>query len=332
MQVRISETYDLSTQVGKMGLVAIHTPSFEKVARLWGGLCKNFKFLKFTSCDVTMACASMLPADPLQIGTDAGDIAPQDMFNPILYKAVSNDSYSNFVNRIMCTASEVFGASGGSVSAINEPDFGKDTAMTPLDQFSLYYSLLADKDGWRKSMPQSGLQMKGLYPVVFSVLNNIGNNSNVADNVISGNTADFNKVHSRTSAGDTSVSIGTFMRGPPIRMPRVPTAVLNGTVGSDSVDGVMLEYSTPKYPTCYVGVIVLPPAKLNKLYYRMRVTWTVEFTEPRTLFELASFQSLAEIGTEFYGTDYVTQSSLATKKTSMVDTKDADVQLIMEGS
>ncbi len=332
MQVRISETYDLSTQVGKMGLVAIHTPSYDKVARLWGGLCKNFKFLKFTSCDVTMACASMLPADPLQIGTEAGDIAPQDMFNPILYKAVSNDSYSNFVNRIMCSVTGVYGATGGSVSANNNPDFGNGTDGQPLDQFSLYYSLLADKDGWRKSMPQSGLQMKGLYPVVFSVLNTIGDNAVANSQSISGMSSEFNKVHSRISTGDTNKSIGTFMRGPPIRMPRVPTAVLSASGGNDPEGVLTLEYNTPTYPVCYVGAIVLPPAKLNKLYYRMRVTWTVEFTEPRSLFELASFQSLEDMGTQFYGTDYATQSKVATNTTSMVDTKDADVQLIMEGA
>ena len=92
MQVRISETYDLSTQVGKMGLIAVHTHSFHAISGAWGGLAKNHKFMRLVNCDITMACASMLPADPLQIGTEAGDIAPQDMFNPILFKGGSSRS------------------------------------------------------------------------------------------------------------------------------------------------------------------------------------------------------------------------------------------------
>ncbi|ADB24814.1 ORF9 [Chimpanzee stool associated circular ssDNA virus] len=89
MFVKVSETYDLSTQTDKMGFVGIHTPEGKLVYNMWSGLFKNFRKFRYASCDVTMACASMLPADPLQIGVEAGDIAPQDMFNPILYKAVS---------------------------------------------------------------------------------------------------------------------------------------------------------------------------------------------------------------------------------------------------
>lgn len=333
MQVRISETYDLSTQVGKMGLVAIHTPSMMSIVRLWGGLVKNFKFFRFVNCDVTMACASMLPADPLQIGTEAGDIAPQDMFNPILYKAVSNDSFNNIVNRIMVYQDNSATSNSPSVVSVNNPNFGLTQTQT---DFDLYYSLLADKNGWKKSMPQTGLSLKGLYPMVFSVLNTLGHQGIPFWKATPATTDDPDTVNTAPEIGKTGgvqgLGIGRFMRGPAMRMPRISTAVLNTSApGLDTDDGTLqLQYFD--VPPCYVAAMVLPPAKLNRLYYRLKVTWTIEFTEPRSLIEIMEFQNQAELGKTFYGTDYATQSKVASTKTSMVDTKDANVELVMEGA
>ena len=50
--VRVSETYDLSTKVGKMGIVGIHTPKGNLITRHYGGLAQNFKYAKFVSCSV----------------------------------------------------------------------------------------------------------------------------------------------------------------------------------------------------------------------------------------------------------------------------------------
>ena len=66
--VKVSETYDLSTKIGKMGIVGIHTPDSDLITRHYGGFVQNMKFAKFVQCDVAMACASMLPADPLRLG------------------------------------------------------------------------------------------------------------------------------------------------------------------------------------------------------------------------------------------------------------------------
>ena len=41
--VRISETYDLSTKVGKMGIVGIHTPTGSLIDKLWPGLVLQYK-------------------------------------------------------------------------------------------------------------------------------------------------------------------------------------------------------------------------------------------------------------------------------------------------
>ena len=155
VQVRISETYDLSTKLNKMGIVGIHTPRGALIDQMWPGLVLQHKKFRFVKCDVAMACASMLPADPLQIGVEAGAIAPQDMFNPILYKAVSNDSMSQVLQYIVQAQQTGSGTSAtgllqGSVASVNDPAFKADPEdSVNIDQFGIYYGLLSDTDGWR---------------------------------------------------------------------------------------------------------------------------------------------------------------------------------------
>ena len=172
MFVKVSETYDLSTKTNKMGLLGIHTPDGKLVYSMWRGFYENFRKMRFVSCDVAMACASMLPADPLQIGVEAGDIAPQDMFNPILYKACSNDSMSTLLNKIYA-GGDIYGdgtwLNKNSVSSENTPEFTYDDTRD-IDQFAMYYGLLADTDGWKKAMPQAGLEMRNLVPLTFSIV------------------------------------------------------------------------------------------------------------------------------------------------------------------
>ena len=154
-----------------MGFLGIHTPDGKLVYSMWKGFFQNYRKMRFVSCDVAMACASMLPADPLQIGVEAGDIAPQDMFNPILYKAVSNDSMSMLLNKIYAggqTSESGIVLSKNSISSQNEPVFNF-SATKEIDQFAMYYGLLSDSDGWKKAMPQAGLNMRGLVPLTFSL-------------------------------------------------------------------------------------------------------------------------------------------------------------------
>lgn len=370
MIVRVSETYDLSTKPEKMGLLGIHTPNGRLVYEMWKGFFQNYRKMKFVGCDVAMACASMLPADPLQIGVEAGDIAPQDMFNPILYKAVSNDSMSNLLNKIYA-AGGVLDASTwlnkNSVSSENTPAFGYSSTQD-VDQFAMYYGLLSDTSGWKKAMPQAGLQMKGLVPLTFSLLATQGQPSVSGSLGISslyypgdGDNSEDTKIISRAT------TMGRYMRGDTRRMPSVDTMVMTydgfsnnsealgvypaNNSGSGPVVGsnFILTPSEPgranstlivpnlDVPNCFVAAIVLPPAKLNRLYYRLKVTWSIEFSGPRPLTDLTNWYGLALVGTHSYGSDYLTQSPLITKgesknQQSMVDAGDMEITKVMEGS
>jgi hypothetical protein len=85
-------------------------------------------------------------------------------------------------------------------------------------------------------------------------------------------------------------------------------------------------------PPCYVALIILPPATLNKLYYRLKVTWTIEFTDLRSLDEISNWRGMSEIGDLVYATDYAKQSqALMSDLEGMVDVGNANIHKIMEG-
>ncbi|QIR82260.1 capsid protein [Chicken smacovirus mg2_55] len=343
--VRVSETYDLSTKIGKMGLVGIHTPTGDLISRMWPGLILQHKKFRFVKCDVAMACASMLPADPLQIGVEAGSIAPQDMFNPILYKAVSNESMNQFqawLNIVQQTAGLTGAFSKGSVVDVNDPNFVGDGGTPEYDQFSMYYALLADSDGWRKAMPQAGLEMHGLYPLVFQVVSQFGSgpeNSSgqfYAPLSVPGVSAPTAEDKSPTSElGTVSSVTSRSMRGPSMRMPAVDTTFFVTRASTDLnllPGGINVDTSLDKVPPAYVGMIILPPAKQNQLYYRLKVTWTIEFSGLRSAVDISNWFNLESIGQLAYGSDYEAQSAKMSSRTGMVDTDGSNITKIMEGS
>ena len=360
VSVTVSETYDLSTKVNKMGIVGIHTPTGSLIDKMWPGLVLQHKKFRFVSCDVAMACASMLPADPLQIGVEAGAIAPQDMFNPILYRAVSNESMNNFQAYLASMAEVAGGAivpavNQGSVVDINSTDF--KSGEFSLDQFSMYYGLLSDTSGWKKAMPQAGLTMRGLYPLVYQVVTPYGSqdSNGVADwaevndnpggvagstNLWIGGTNGLGSVQAPDGTSGVSVSGITSSRmmfkGPSMRMPAIDTTIYSTSANKTGNivpvgNGSSIASNVGHVPPAYVGLIVLRPAKLNQLYYRLKVTWTIEFTGLRSMCDIGQWDTVEAIGKLGYGTDYATQSTAMTSLNNMVDADDADVTKIMEG-
>lgn len=347
--VKVSETYDLSTKVGKIGIVGIHTPRGSLFTRMWGGLIGQHKKFRFASCDVTMACASMLPADPLQIGLEAGAIAPQDMFNPILYKAVSNESMNRLVQFMYAQykASPLGDSSlmKGSVIDINDVEAFGDTS-SPADQLAMYYALLADDDGWRKAMPQAGLQMKGLFPLVYQMVSAYGfNYANTSATEMDNDISKYGEQvtlpnGSANTAAVYSGSGTTPFKGPSMRMPWMPTKILAETPRKfvqTTADGKeindTMEQVVGDFPPCYVACMVLPPATLNQLYYRLKVTWTIELADLIPLTATMNWNDMASVGAIAYGTDYALQSEATAKTASLdlVDTTGADATKVMEG-
>lgn len=259
--VKLTEVYDLSTTQDKLGLIGIKTPSANYINGKYSGLWKNFKYVRLDHCDISLACASHLPADPLQIGESAGKVAPQDMFNPILYKAVSNETWDYLISRIYQTASFVTRAGGVRFTADAIPGSSQD--------WNIYYSLLADEK-FKKAMVQSGLSMSHLRPLVYSILSTGGATPGLSgdnqptmdsmnDQVVTDGSGQPSVVQSASPNNGN-----TIFKGYPKPMPRVPTLPL----GSTLLGGI---------PSSYVGVIIVPPASLNLTYFRMVCSWYVTF-------------------------------------------------------
>ena len=327
------QTYDLSTQKGRVGFVGIHTPTASAVNRLYPGFFENFKRWRPVSCDITLACASLLPADPLQVGVEAGDIAPQDMFNPILYKAVTNDSMdmvmSRVKNRVVGNVLPTGTASGVDVVDIPDPF----PNFTDSQNEDIYYALLST-DGWRKAMPQAGLRMTNLVPLVYEVIGNFGNTGGLSGNppAISANsTAVVAQDGAGSNLANSSTGLG-FWRGRTLQLPAVPTRVINSTTPATAIPGASAdEGGAPTLGACpinYVSLLVLPPAKLNILYYRMRVDWAIEWYEPCSIVDM--MMPLALGGAPMYYNTYDEASKNMEDFEDVIDTNSTDLKKIME--
>lgn len=333
--IRISETYDLSTTVNRLGLIAIHTPSSSLVYKLYPGLFLNFKYMHVDRCDMAVACASIQPADPLQVGTEAGDIAPQDLFNPILYRAVSNDAYNTIINRVY--ASDYSPANeykDGSVSTSG--NIGSDPFT--VNSFDHYYALLGDS-GWKKAMPQSGFSMTNLKPMVYSVVSTFGNTTVIGTDAAA---LDDYGVTGSNGAYSNRGGVTPVLRGSVRPFPRVPTVRGNVNPTYNANTGAISSISTPtliEIPKTFVAVIVTPPAKQHRLYYRLRVIWTISFIEPVSVVERGNLATIQNTGINTY-TDYITAPATSSTKAAryeepdvsleMVDTQDVTAEQIMQ--
>lgn len=334
--VSVSETYDLSTKVNKMSLLAIKTPSRNLIAKSYPGLAVNHRFFKLLKCDVKLACASVLPADPLQVGTTAGQIAPQDMFNPILYKAITTEGLSTLEYRLLGLGQGTYGNNDHNIEG--ESVISNDSNVTGgQNEFNAYYGLLSNHDGFRIAHPQSGLEMKGLIPLVHEKLYQYGSTEL---NRSTGTDPDTQPAICGSESG-TSLRVDDLinwsMKGRSFPMPRINCtrlAVESQTdFGIKNNDIVNWQYAMPDIPSCYVGCIVMPPSKLNILYFRLVVRWYIEFSDPRPISEIVSFQGLATIGSNFYVTDYTfaKKDSEDDVALDLVETRDATIEKVMEG-
>lgn len=168
--VKVRETYDLHTVKNKMTVIAIHTPKPDIIKANFPGLLMQCKAYRPVSADVRVACASVLPLDPLGVGLEEGSVAPEDVFNPILYKACSNFGMSQIEARI-----NALSGVGSGVDVVGQTaNVDVDTLTSATDEFPIYYGFLSNAHEWRHANPQSGLEMTGLRPLVYEVLYNIG--------------------------------------------------------------------------------------------------------------------------------------------------------------
>lgn len=318
--VRITETYDLKTEVGKIGLIGIHTPSDSLLRKLYPGLMKNHRFVRFKRCDVVGACASILPADPLQVGVESGDIAPEDLFNPILMRPVSNTSFSTLMGKIY-SGSDV--GSLGSVSKLDGYNTNADV------NFNVYYALLSEAKRFKKAMPQKGFAMRGLYPLMHTLISSYGNLSKIGNKYVlseDGETPsqvpDISNIPTVTSSGSYGSTSSVVMRGRSVKMPKIPLHY--GYEDSDIAQPINI-------PKTFVAAIITPPARLHSFYYRMRVTWTVSFEGVMSMNEIGASAKYNDVASASYqGYTYESSKSELHNNADLVDSNDVELTKIIE--
>lgn len=344
--ITIRETYDLSTAPGRLGLIGIHTPGSSIIRKLYPGLWLNYNKVKVNSCNVALACASLLPADPLQIGVETGDIAPQDLFNPILYRACSTDSFNTILNRMYGTDS-LFKLQDGSIAFDSNGPGDPFPSASDLNSENAYYGLLSES-GWKKAMPQSGLQMRHLVPLVYNVISNYGNAANIEYPPDSSDSIRLAQIPNAGGAsGTTAVRTASIFRGHSFPMPAIPTArgmvmgmasyVDSTSTQADVDNSWYFPYFPPALiPKTYVGCIIIPPSKLHKLYFRMTISWSVSFFDPVSIVERGRITEMSEAGIQTYGLGFQMgdqSKEIENKMTSVestVDTLDVDANMIMQ--
>lgn len=311
--VKVRETYDLHTVKGKMSVIGIHTPHPDIIKANFPGLLMQCKMYRPVSADVRVACASVLPLDPQGVGLAEGDVSPEDVFNPILYKACSNFGMSQIEARICALQA----TAGGSRDVRGKTaDVDVDTLTNLSDEFSIYYGMLSNAHGFRHANPQSGLEMNNLRPLVYEILYNIGDNSP------DGKGAAGSTDGSPQAPGPTGSRLAVPMEH--IRGNAKPIPFINCTSYGGGYlppgfrvpdqDNVPIinncELDVP-WINCVVGAIIVPPSRLHELFYRMVVEWTIEFSQIRPIGEVTDWNGLGVLGNQ---THYQNYSYEATKE------------------
>lgn len=324
--VKVRETYDLHTVRNKMSVIAVHTPKPDIIKRNFPGLLMQCKTYRPYSCDVRLACASVLPMDPLGVGTTENDVAPEDLFNPILYSALTNVGMSQLEARINVLAEADASVSGADVIGPSA-NVDTDTFTNFDDEFNIYYGLLSNAHGWKHAAPQSGLSMSGLRPLVYELLYNVGDMG-----TLNPRTAD------QYSAPDADATKGLHYAHS-IRGNAKPLPMMNCTSYSTDVARnpfAPVDAETTDLPNnhsldvpwinCVCAGIIIPPSRLHELFYRMVIEWTIEFSGIRPIGELTTWSGLAgNIGafTHYQNYDYSSAKAAITGSEDTVLSNDA---------
>lgn len=351
--VTLRETYDLSTKPNKMTLIGVHTPTNNIIKRLYPGFCQQYKMCKILHQNVRLASAARLPVDPLNVGVNSeGTISPEDMFNPILYKACSNQSLSNLEYRIRGLKHGSYLASQGLSIEGETVDASNENVTLLNDEFNVYYSILSNTRGWKVAHPQRGLSMNKLRPLVFERWYNEGSNrATLPDDLDNLSNAAIPIDESYKEDGTPVNELGSMdlesMRGRPHRMPAFNTKYLtyiqDSTAAADGTsvlngmgDGLPVnsQINMPVIPCIYTGLILVPPSKTTVLYYRMVVETVISFFGVQTMDEITSLVNLAfRERFPVYWNDYRTtskDSDLKVEENTVSSSEGSTLKKIME--
>lgn len=169
-QASYQEIIDLNTVTDRVSVLGIHTPVTDTPYTFLQPFFDAFQKYHYDGCSLTLVPAARLPADISQVSYEAGDIPidPRDLLNPILWHGAHGESLGAVLNQFYDASDSSSDITrkffdSGELNRVSLPQVGNDALYE-----SLYYRALTD-NSWRKAHPQTGLRVKGLHPLVYSV-------------------------------------------------------------------------------------------------------------------------------------------------------------------
>ncbi|APA32001.1 capsid protein [Human feces-associated smacovirus] len=291
------EILDVNTVKGNVTVIGIHTPTGSTPVRRLSGFFAQFRKFRYKGCSVQVVPAATLPADPLQVGFEAGEnqIDMRDMLNPILFHGTHGESLQVAWNNIFVNPNRFDGSASGNSSYKTGAGFDAsdltfaDSTNNPVE--TQYYQAITDRT-WRKFGIQSTFKLPFMSPrvwkasTIYPILPNgyqQNGSMNTGDTPLPegflppGTYFDNYDGRGLTMPIDGQghildqkwMSSGTTPLGwlPTVTMPRVdPNNATSVTLAPRTL-----------LPKIFMGILVLPPSYLQELYFRVIVTHYYEF-------------------------------------------------------
>lgn len=298
-----TETYDLNTAIGEMSILGIHTPQADSLKRMFKGFFAQYKKYRILGCNFSMQCASQMSLDPLQLGFEGGVADPRDILNPILFKACTGESLNLLLNMAYNKGLNVSNApaSDNRTGSLNQ------VITEDSNDLRAYYALLAD-DSFRREHPMKGLVVSGLKPMVHKVVTTQpfrwtgtgGDSIPGRPYLMGGQAPEYFGGISGSGGVSTLTNSSVFVSNGITPMPALDTAVeQNVNFAKNSTEenvSLPANWFINNVPRVYMGVIVLPPSILVRLFYRLTMVWHIEFYDFRPAFELGTIGNNMLVG------------------------------------
>nr|WCR62238.1 MAG: capsid protein [ssDNA virus sp.] len=271
-EAHYNEIYDLGTSDGSLTILGIHTPTGNKPRQMLGGFFDQFRKFLYKGCDITLVPCAQLPADPLGVGYEAGELQldPREMVNPIIFKGCHADSLNKALDTIFAN----------NINHIGQSIDGETFSMNNAEMEECYYAALSDAS-FKKFGIQQGAKIRGLHPLVHDAALTrvlLPNDLSVNEGRISDAGAITDptiKVRNPKDASGWISSNTTMFTNGTKRLKWLPTRSFYP--GSQSRPDGSSCYSY--LPRLFMGVLVLPPSYKIEQYFRLVITHHFAFKD-----------------------------------------------------
>lgn len=290
-----TETYDMNTESGAPTILGIHTPIGKEPYNFLKPCFDMYRKFKYLGCDVTIVNSAHLPVSPEAYGIEAGlsNVDPRDTLDPVMFRGCHGDEMGAVLN-------SMYGGMTSNIFKLSGLDKEKSTILE-----SFYYTALGDPS-WRKSPIQKTLKINGLHPIVYQMATQMqiapsgsdvggyyentmstygtkdGANGRVSSGVNSNhpafvvNPAFIEDITTGTAKKLDPVSMFTNRCGP-LGWLDTKQIIGNSSISNTDADNITC------LPKIFMGILMLPPARLAYNFLRVIIRHKWVFRDYRTV-------------------------------------------------